>query len=346
MPSGYASGVTSPQQSASTVHRISVVTPVYQGELTLPSLAEEIEALTRVQTSPDGHQWVVMEWLLVHDNGPDDSATVIRHLARTKPFVRPVWLSRNFGQHAATLAGMASSSGQWIATLDEDGQHDPVALGAFLDAGLRDRAQVVYAAPTNPAPHGLVRNALSTSAKAVASWLVGTPMHHFHSFRLLLGETGRSVAAYVGSGVYLDVALTWVVGTVTQVPVELRRGSDRPSGYSLRRLSSHFWRLVLSSGTRGLRLVSALGGLLGLAGLVFAAYVVASSLMDANLPEGWATTVVVVLLASGAVLFSLGVIAEYVGVAVNMAMGRPPYLVVGDPADGPLGPPPAPRPPT
>ena len=43
------------------------------------------------------------------------------------------------------------------------------------------------------------------------------------------------------------------------------------------------------------------------------------------------------LLCSGAILFSLGVIAEYIGVNVNMAMGRPLYLIVSDPADGPLG---------
>ena len=55
------------------------------------------------------------------------------------------------------------------------------------------------------------------------------------------------------------------------------------------------------------------------------------------IPEGWTSTMVVVLLSTGAILFSLGVIAEYIGVAVNMAMGKPLYLIVSDPHDGPLG---------
>jgi len=46
---------------------------------------------------------------------------------------------------------------------------------------------------------------------------------------------------------------------------------------------------------------------------------------------------VLVLVSTGAILFSLGIIAEYVGVAVNMAMGKPLYLIVGDPEHGPLG---------
>ena len=65
-----------------------------------------------------------------------------------------VWLSRNYGQHAATLAGMSSSGGDWIVTLDEDGQHDPSYVGAMLDVALAEQASVVYARPVNPAPHG------------------------------------------------------------------------------------------------------------------------------------------------------------------------------------------------
>ena len=53
--------------------------------------------------------------------------------------------------------------------------------------------------------------------------------------------------------------------------------------------------------------------------------------------EGWTSLIVVILISTGAILFSLGVIAEYVGVAVNMAMGKPLYLITQDPADGPLG---------
>ncbi|MEO7448552.1 MAG: glycosyltransferase, partial [Humibacillus sp.] len=87
-------------------HRISVVTPVYQGESTLPALAQEMADLATPQTSVDGHVWVISEWLLVFDNGPDGSADVMARLSQEYSFVRPIWLSRNFGQHAATLAGM------------------------------------------------------------------------------------------------------------------------------------------------------------------------------------------------------------------------------------------------
>jgi len=319
-------------------HRMSVVVPVYRGEKTLPDLLRELAELVPDQVSSDGHPFRVTEVLLVHDNGPDESDHIIRELAHNYEFVRPVWLSRNFGQHAATLAGMASSGGDWIVTIDEDGQHNPRYMGDLLDVAMREHATLVYAEPLNPPPHGVMRNTASRGAK----WVFGTllsagAVSSFQSYRLVLGELGRSIAAYAGAGVYLDVALGWVAGTVGHCPVVLREEGGRPSGYSLRRLLSHFWRLVLTSGTRGLRVVSGTGVVIGLLGLLMALFVTIARITNTIPVEGWASVIVVVLLGVGAILFSLGMIAEYVGVSVNMAMGKPPYLIVGDPADGPLG---------
>lgn len=329
--------ISSPATESDPVHQVSVVIPVYQGARTLGDLMTQIAPLTEPTATADGHRFRVIEVLLVHDHGPDDSARVMRELAVEHEWIRPVWLSRNYGQHPATLAGMASTHGEWIVTLDEDGQHDPSAIGSFIDVAVRDRAAIVYAKPLNPPPHGAFRNLLSKGAKWVFStFLTGGAAGTFQSYRLILGEVGRSVAAYAGSGVYLDVALGWVAGEPSACPVTLRTEGDRPSGYNLRRLLSHFWRLVLSSGTRGLRIVSALGVLFATLGVLYAAYIALLAVMGQDTPEGWTSLVVVILLTTGAILFSLGVIAEYIGVAVNMAMGKPPYLIVGDPANGPL----------
>jgi glycosyltransferase involved in cell wall biosynthesis len=319
-------------------HRVSIVIPVYQGELTLGALVQEIAPLTVATLTAAGNEFQVVEVLLVNDHGPDRSDEVIRELAAAHDFIRPVWLSRNFGQHPATMAGMASSSGDWIVTMDEDGQHDPADIGDFLDVALKQGSQLVYADPVNRPPHNMLRNGGSRLAKWVfATFLTGKSDSIFQSYRMVLGEIGRSVAAYAGSGVYLDVAMGWVAGPAAACPVRLRDEGARKSGYSARALLSHFVHLVLSSGTRALRMVSALGVLFAVAGIGYAIYLLAVRLTSSAIPQGWTSTMVVVLLSTGAVLFSLGVIAEYVGVAVNMAMGKPLYLIVGDPKDGPLG---------
>jgi undecaprenyl-phosphate 4-deoxy-4-formamido-L-arabinose transferase len=233
---------------------------------------------------------------------------------------------------------MSSSGGDWVVTMDEDGQHDPSHIAAMLDCAMREQCAVVYARPTNSPPHGVVRNVTSKGSKWLVEQLTGHKgANLYHSYRLVLGGVARGLAAYAGAGVYLDVALGWVAGEVTTCPVPMREEGDRRSGYNLRSLMSHFWRLVLTSGTRLLRVVSIIGAVFALVGVATAVVLIISRVVGGILVPGWTSVMVVVIVSTGAILFSLGVVAEYLGVAVNMAMGKPLYLISTDPLLGPLG---------
>jgi len=293
----------------------------------------ELEALTSKQRTPAGREFVIEEVLLVWDRGPGRSDQVLRELAAQYSWVRSLWLSRNFGQHAATLAGMTSSGGDWIVTMDEDGQQDPAFIPQLLDAAYDQGAQLVYGTPTNAPPHSAVRNLASKSVKKLfAGALADGGFAEFNSYRLVLGEIGRSVAAYTGTGVYLDVALSWVVADVATCPVVARREGREASNYTYRRLMGHFGRLIVSSGTRPLFFVSWLGVLFVLMGAAVSIWVLYERITGEIIIAGWASTFVALMLIGGAMLLSLGIIAQYVGAATNMSLGKPLYVVVRDPA--------------
>lgn len=303
--------------------------PVFDGAATLPALVAELEGLTGDSRTPQGVRFAVDEVLLVWDGGSKASAEVAAQLAAQYSWVRVVWLSRNFGQHAATLAGMSSSGGQWVVTMDEDGQHDPADIGTLLDAAVQQEAQLVYAAPTNPRPHGFVRNSASGLARWFFRRVTGdTAITNFHSYRLIDGEVARSTAAYTGPGVYLDVALSWVVARVTTSPVAMRDEGRPASNYSTRRLLQHFGRLVVSSGTRPLVWVSTIGFVFFTIGVLYSIWVVANRLFGETAPEGWTSSFIATLIVGGLILFSLGIIAQYLRAAVNMSLGKPLYVVV------------------
>lgn len=311
---------------------VSVVVPVYNGATTLRKLVEEIAPLTSEQTTVGGLRFLVDSVVLTWDNGPDDSDDVIRELAAEYSWVRPVWLSRNFGQHPATCAGILATASHWIVTMDEDGQHDPAYIAAMLDRAYTDRVQLVYANPSNTPPHGFVRNTASQTAKRIFQWLMGgTGNVDFHSYRLIAGEVGRIVASSVGPGVYLDVALTWTVPNVAMVDVPMRTEGRPATSYSARLLASHFWRLVLSSGTKPLRVIAALGIVSAVTGFFLALFYIALHLFDDAKVQGWTTIMVGMLIGGGLVLLSLGVIAEYIGMIAARSMGRSGYVVVRDP---------------
>ncbi len=313
---------------------VSVVIPVYRGEDTLPSLIDELAGLHDVQHTPAGRPFHVSEVLLVWDRGPGRSHDVIRQLHDKHDWVRPIWLSRNFGQHAATLAGMTSSGGEWIVTMDEDGQQDPSFIGAMLDTAYAANAQLVYGQPTNPPPHGALRNAGSKVAKGLfVRFLADQKFEEFNSYRLVLGEVGRSVAAYTGTGVYLDVALSWVVADVTTCPV-VARDEGRPAGnYDYGRLFSHFGRLVVSSGTKPLFFVTFIGIAFVIVGGLAALWVGFERIVGDLPVSGWASMFIALMVVGGAVMMSLGIIAQYIGASTNMSLGKPLYVVVRDPAN-------------
>lgn len=314
-----------------SIQTISVVVPVYQGEKTLPKLLEELRVFHTESSSPAGHHFRIQDVLLVHDSATDASDTVMQELEKKYDFVHAVWLSRNYGQHPATLAGMAGTSGEWIVTMDEDGQFNPADIGMLLDCALSDDAHLVYGVPRKP-PHGLLRNVTSRLAKWISMHLLNQKnVGVFSSFRLVDGEIGRSLAAYCGPGVFLDSALSWVVDSVSHVTVETRGEGGRPSSYSYKKLFSHFWRLLLSSGTAPLRLI----GILGVCSMLLAFGVGVYALVakiTSNVPvQGWTSLLIAVSFFSGVILLALSIIAEYLALSLGVAMGRPLYLVVSRP---------------
>jgi len=309
--------------------KVSVVVPVYMGEHTLARLTEQISPLTKGSVTRGGRNYVVGEVVFVHDCGPDDSANVIDKLCIEQSFIKAVWLSRNFGQHAATLAGMAATRNEWVVTLDEDLQHDPSEIGNLIDTALDGSADIVYGIDSKIKVHGLRRSFASRLAKVAVGLLMGNSApRNYSSFRLINGSLARGVSAYVGEGVYLDVALGWITERVLTCEVTNQFEHRDKSGYTLRKLMSHLLRLVLSNGTRPLRIVTISGVSIALIGISYAGFVTAGLIINGESVRGWTSVIVSILIIGGLVLISLGIIAEYIGLAVRAAFGKPNYFVI------------------
>ena len=325
-----------PKHQVDTAHSISVVIPVFRGEETLEKLISELGQLT-VVGSREWPRLYIEEIILVHDGGQDRSDQVMRELSAKHPLVRNVWLSTNFGQHAATLAGMASARGEWIATIDEDGQHDPASLPKLLEVALNSKSDLVYARSLEREPHSWIRNIASRMTK---QWLLplvlGKRVQYFSSYRLILGEVGRSLAAFATMDVYLDVALSWVVHRVGIADVVFRPEGRAKSGYSARALSRHLLKLILTSGTRPLRTASVVGVTSFFIGLVLSIVISIRKVLFGFEVVGWASLFSLVLVIGGLILLVLGVIAEYIGLLVRSATGQPLYVIVNDRTLGPL----------
>ena len=300
--------------------------PCFRGEESLFPLMEKISKLQVGQTSDGGLSWRVSEVLLVWDAGSERLSTTIAKLCEGYEITRGVWLTQNFGQHAATLAGIKKTSGKWVATIDEDGQHDPAEISLLLDKARETSKLLIYGKDSSFSRESRLRNFASKVSKTFVARLLGIPSAiDFQSFRLIDGALGRAVSSQSGPATYLDVALSWFVGEPAVADTLNIGASSRPSGYSLRKLTSHFWMLTTTAGPRAIRVLSYLGIVSSLIGLLLSLYFSIQTLSGAAVPEGWTSQISVSLITSGLILVILGLIAEYISQIHGAILGRPKF---------------------
>src|SRR6476646_2736074 len=135
---------------------ISVVVPVYRSEAILPELVQRLEmVLSRITSA--------CELVLVNDSSPDRSWDVIGQLAGRYPWIHPINLMRNYGQHNTLLCGIRAAQYGLIVTMDDDLQHPPEEISKLL-AVLDQGYDVVYGRPAQE-QHGLLRDLASLTTK-------------------------------------------------------------------------------------------------------------------------------------------------------------------------------------
>lgn len=317
------------------VHKISVVIPVYRAPKQLEQLVGDLNVLGSVRETPAGLPFRVVEIILVWDGESRVDEDSMRSYASQSELARCVFMARNFGQHAATMAGIQESTGEWVATLDEDGQFLAESIGFLLDRAMESQSELVYGQPLGKSPHRAPRRLASKLARLTFRILTGRrDFAEFSSFRLITGELARNAYVFGSAQAYLDVSLSWFTTRTATVNVAFGSAPVK-SSYTLKRLLSHFLRLIVVSGTRPMRIIAVLGTLSSLVGVAMAALLVYRRLV-LGFPTGFASVLSVLLVLVGLILVALAVISEYLAVCVRYVVGRPHFVVVPDPNGGPL----------
>lgn len=304
---------------------VSVVVPVFNSDETLPPLVERLEAVLDARGEP-------YEVLLVDDGSGDITWERCRGLAASSRRVRAIRLSRNFGQHNALLAGVRAARHRTTITLDDDLQHPPEEIPrllALLDAG----ADVVYGTPAD-LPHGLLRNLSSKVTKiAMAQAADARIARSVSAFRAFRTELRASFAAFHAPYVSLDVLLSWGTTRFATVAVRHDPRTVGTSSYTLRKLVRHALNMLTGFSVWPLRLASITGFLFTLVGIGVLVDVLVTVVVAGRAVPGFAFLASITAIFSGATLFAIGVIGEYLARIFLTVTTQPPYLVrtvVGD----------------
>jgi Glycosyltransferases involved in cell wall biogenesis len=305
-------------QQNSPARTLTVVIAVYNAEASLPELCRRLsEVLPRVATQ--------CEIILVNDGSRDRSWEVISELSSQSPIVRGLCLMRNYGQHNALLCGIRTAKYEVIVTMDDDLQHPPEEIPRLL-ARLHEGFDVVYGAPKTER-HGLLRALASRITRLVLSTAIGSEIaKNVSAFRVFRTRLREAFADYQSPFVSIDVLLTWATTRFAAVTVPFQRRHSGSSNYTFTKLVRHALDMLTGFSTAPLQLASLIGFACTLFGIGVFFYVVGRYFLEGSLP-GFPFLAAIIAIFSGAELFALGVIGEYLARMHFRSMERPAYVV-------------------
>jgi glycosyltransferase involved in cell wall biosynthesis len=298
---------------------ISAIVPVYRSAPGLPELHRRLSAALEALASD-------YEIIMVEDGGRDESWSVIEGLARSDKHVRGIRMSRNYGQHNALLSGIRAARFGVIVTLDDDLQNPPEEISKLI-ARLDDTTDVIYGTPDEE-QHGFLRDQGSRITKlALQSAMGAETARHVSAFRAFRTRLRDAFETYRGPYVSIDVLLTWGTTRFSHVSVRHEPRVIGASTYTMRKLITHAFNMMTGFSTLPLQIASVIGFLFTLFGLVILVYVLISFVTNGSVVPGFAFLASIIAIFSGAQLFALGIIGEYLARMHFRTMDRPTYLI-------------------
>ena len=265
------------------------------------------------------------EVILVDDGSRDSSAKVIDSLSREKPWVRGISLMRNYGQHNALLCGIRSARHAIIVTMDDDLQNPPEEIPRLL-AKLAEGFDVVYGTPEKE-QHGLLRDLASQVTKlTLQSTLGAETARRVSAFRAFRTEVRNAFATYRSPFVSIDVLLTWGTSRFAAIPVRHEPRRIGASQYTVRKLLVHAANMMTGFSTLPLQFASLVGFVFTLFGFGVLVFVLGSYVIRGSGITGFPFLASIIALFSGAQLFALGIVGEYLARIHFRTMERPTYV--------------------
>lgn len=297
---------------------VSVVVPVYGGSSALAELCSRLATVM----APTGLDYEV---ILVDDRGRPESWERICAVAAQHSNVQGLRLGRNFGQHAATICGIAHARGQWIVTMDDDLEHPPEAVPALLAAGDEDHPLVygVFKKRT----HAAYRNLSSELMRRLLKRAFPDINEDYCSFRVIHAPLAKQLANFGLNRPYIDGMLSWLTSSTRSVVVQHEQRHHGESAYTLSKLLSHATNIFVTFSHLPLRIATYSGASLAALSFLYILYVIYGRLSGSITNPGYASLMSVVLFACGIQLLILGVVGEYIGRLMGATFRRPMYVV-------------------
>lgn len=298
---------------------ISVVSPIYRAEKTLPVLVEEI---TKAMQKLDQQY----EIILVDDRSPDQSWEIMKSLKKNYPELKIFRLSRNFGQHPAITAGLEKAKGDWIVVMDCDMQDHPKEIAALYHKAM-EGYDMVQAKRTNRKDSKFKKfrsNTFMRFFNYMADMEINVEVANFGIYNRKVINSILNIGDYIKT---FPLFVNWVGFNRAEIPLEHNNRLEGKSNYTISKLFSLAFNMIVSFSDKPLKLFVGFGASIAGLSILIALYYLVLAINGKILEPGFSSLIVSIWFLAGVTICCIGIVGLYVGKTFNEAKKRPVYII-------------------
>lgn len=284
-------------------NKISVIVPCYNSEKTLVELVDRVISVLKGD---------LLEIILINDASEDTTWSIIQEIAKSQKKVRGINLMKNFGQHSALFCGLNHISGEVVITMDDDLQNPPEEIIKMMDLlGSDENIDAVIGVP-GIVKQSIIKRMGSNFLNYISSKILNKPKDlKISSFRALRKNLVDEIKSNQTTNPAFGSLLLNYTRNIKNIEVRQDKRKFGNSGYSLSKSIKLFLNTVLNYSTLPLKIVSNIGIISSVVGFGLAIFYLIKYLIGNITVPGWTTIIVLLLIFFGLILFSLGIIGEY-----------------------------------
>jgi len=300
---------------------ISIVIPVYNEEANLTALMGRLMPVLQKMEKP-------FEIILIDDGSQDRSLSLLKEFAK-KPYVKVIELTRNYGQHAAIMAGFSLVRGDIVVTMDADLQNPPEEIPNLVRV-MEEGGYDVVGSIRKGRKDSLWRKIPSKIINMVARKITGVSMRDWGCMlRAYSRPVVERMSACHEQSTFIPALATVFAKRVTEIEVAHEERFGGKSNYPLRKLINLQFDLVASFSDLPIKLIMYGGIFMSLLGLCFGTFLAVARLAYGArwAAEGIFTLFAILFVFIGLQFFALGIIGEYIGRIFREVRKRPEFVI-------------------
>jgi len=302
---------------------VSFVIPCYRSENTVEHVVKEIK------DTMSGYELAkkyTYEVILINDCSPDNTLGTIRRLCEEDFHIKGIGFSRNFGQHAALMAGLRHAQGDYVVCLDDDGQTPADEVGKLLDK-LEEGFDAVYAAYDHK-QHSAFRNLGSKVNELMTRMMLNKPSDlYISSYFAVKRFVVEDMIRYENSYPYVIGLVLRATKNIANVMVNHREREEGSSGYTVKKLLGLWFNGFTAFSVKPLRLATCVGAFSAFVGFLYGFYTIIKKFINPDVPLGFSSMMAALVFFGGMIMIMLGLIGEYIG-RIYISLNNSPQYVI------------------